>query len=242
MTAAPVTRPTARPAHTLRGSPRRRAITTARLATSDRSSSDPRRRNRPCRCCALSTASFYVSDLAVQSFRACDRATGAPGRRCHPCADGGMRGFLRRRADLLPTVPAVNQALDQAEDGDEAVEILCTSAGLTPQVVAARRASRVDIANSAWAIDADLVGRVDCRNSVRFLRRGRRPRPGRALNYRGSYMRLDRVGPLVGAGAAHTGAPPDGGHRRRVPWWGRLSVDALREFGLIRCGNEGGCL
>lgn len=60
----------------------------------------------------------------------------------------------------MPTVPAVDQALDQAEDGDDAVQILCTSAGLTPQVVAARHACQVDIANSAWAIDADWLAEL----------------------------------------------------------------------------------
>ena len=98
----------------------------------------------------------HVSDLAVQSF-----ARHAAEQLAPPAADttraliGGMRGFLEGRPDLLPSDPNVSQALSKAEDGDEAVEILCRAAGLTPrQIVAARRASRVDLANSAWAVDA----------------------------------------------------------------------------------------
>jgi len=97
-----------------------------------------------------------VSDLAVQSFarHATDQLP--------PTADdatraliGGMRGFLEGRPDLLPSDPAVRQAMGDAEDGDQAVEILCRAAGLTPrQIGAARRAARVDLANSAWAIEA----------------------------------------------------------------------------------------
>jgi len=98
----------------------------------------------------------HVSDLAVQSFaRHATEELGQPAAESTRALIGGMRGFLEGRADLLPADPAVKDALSMADDGDQAVEILCRAADLTPrQVVAARRASRVDLANSAWAIDA----------------------------------------------------------------------------------------
>jgi hypothetical protein len=98
----------------------------------------------------------HVSDLAVQSFaRHASEQLAQPAANTTRALIGGMRGFLEGRPDLLPSDPAVNEALGKAEDGDQAVEILCRAAGLTPrQIVAARRASRVDLANSAWAIDA----------------------------------------------------------------------------------------
>jgi hypothetical protein len=72
----------------------------------------------------------------------------------------------------MPVDPVLNEALSTAEDGDHAVEILCRAIGLTPrQIVAARRASRVDLANSAWAIDAapglaELVAGIPSDSSV----------------------------------------------------------------------------
>ncbi len=97
-----------------------------------------------------------VSDLAAQSF-----ARHATDHLPQPADDvtraliGGMRGFLEGRPEFLPSDPAVIGALDNAEDGDQAVEILCRAAGLTPrQIVEARHAARVDLANSAWAIEA----------------------------------------------------------------------------------------
>ena len=97
-----------------------------------------------------------ASDRAVQSFarHATDQLPPTAGEAIRVVI-GGMRGFLEGRPDLLPSDPAVQQAMGDAEDGDQADEILCRAAGLTPrQIVAARRAARVDLANSAWAIDA----------------------------------------------------------------------------------------
>ena len=98
----------------------------------------------------------HISDLAVQSFaRHATEELGQSAAEATRALIGGMRGFLEGRADLLPSDPAVTEALSRADDGDHAVEILCRAAGLTPrQIVAARHASRVDLANSAWAIDA----------------------------------------------------------------------------------------
>jgi len=98
----------------------------------------------------------HVSDLAVQSFaRHATEQLAQPADDATRALIGGMRGFLEGRADLLRADGAVNQALSAAEDGDQAVEILSRASDLTPrQIVAARRASRVDLANSAWAIDA----------------------------------------------------------------------------------------
>jgi len=96
-----------------------------------------------------------VGDLAAQSFarHATDQLPKPADERTRWLI-GGMRGFLEGRPELLPSDPAVLQALDDAEDGDQAVEILCRAAGLTPrQIVEARHAARVDLANSAWAIE-----------------------------------------------------------------------------------------
>jgi len=88
------------------------------------------------------------SDLPVQSFaRHASQGLSAADTRA---LIGGMRGFLEGRPDLMPA----DIALDHAQDGDEAVEILARATGLDDAaIVQARRASRVDLAGSAWAVD-----------------------------------------------------------------------------------------
>lgn len=90
----------------------------------------------------------HVSDLPVQSFARhlgetlpVDRA-----RTLIAC----MRGFLEGKPDLIPA----GIELVDAEDGYQAVEIVARALGVAaPQSAAARRASRLDLAGSAWTID-----------------------------------------------------------------------------------------
>jgi hypothetical protein len=90
----------------------------------------------------------HTSDLPTQAF-ARHLSEGLSTAQI-PVLIGGMRGFLEGRGDLMP--PGID--LSNAEDGEQAVEILASAAGLErPTIDAARRASRRDLAASVWAVD-----------------------------------------------------------------------------------------
>lgn len=62
----------------------------------------------------------------------------------------GMRGFLEGKTELIEE----GVDLSGAQDGYQAVEILARTSGLDGAAIeAARQASRVDLAASAWAVD-----------------------------------------------------------------------------------------
>ncbi len=87
-------------------------------------------------------------DLAVQSFarHVCEQLPAELQR----TVIAVMRGFLERRYELIP--PDID--LSAAEDGDQAVQLIARASGLSPARIAdARRASRVDLAGSVWALD-----------------------------------------------------------------------------------------
>ena len=109
------------------------------------------------------------SDLPVQSFarHLTDGLSAGQGRRLI----AGMRGFLEGKPDLIPA----GTRLDDAEDGYQAVEMLARGMNLTDgQIRAARRASRVDLASSAWAVEPpegldDLLEVLDGRALIAVL-------------------------------------------------------------------------
>lgn len=89
-----------------------------------------------------------TSDLPVQAFarHITEQLSAEQARR----VIAGMRGFLEGKTELLPA----DVDLSDAEDGYQAVEILARAAGLDiPGISAARQASRVDLAASAWLMD-----------------------------------------------------------------------------------------
>lgn len=90
----------------------------------------------------------HVSDLPVQAFARHITEQLAPDQ-VRPII-AGMRGFLECKTELIPA----GIDLTDAEDGYQAVQILARTAGLVDSgIAAARRASRVDLAASAWAVD-----------------------------------------------------------------------------------------
>ena len=90
----------------------------------------------------------HDSDLPVQAF-ARHITEQLSAERVRPVI-AGMRGFLEDKPELIP--PDID--LSAAEDGYQAVEILARAAGLDDvSIAAARRASRADLAASAWAVD-----------------------------------------------------------------------------------------
>ncbi len=90
----------------------------------------------------------HESDLPVQSF-ARHLTDALPTDQVRTMI-GGMRGFLEGKPELIPA----EIDLTGAEDGYQAVEILARAAGLGEAVItAAYRASRADLAASAWAVD-----------------------------------------------------------------------------------------
>jgi len=91
----------------------------------------------------------HTSDLPVQSF-ARHLTEQLPADLVRPLI-AGMRGFLENKPELTPA----GTDFADAEDGYQAVERLGRAAGLTTaQIAAARLESRVDLAASAWAVDA----------------------------------------------------------------------------------------
>jgi hypothetical protein len=90
----------------------------------------------------------HDSDLPVQSF-ARHITEQLSAERIRPVI-AGMRGFLEDKPELIP--PDID--LSAAEDGYQAVEILARTVGLDDAAISgARRASRADLAASAWAVD-----------------------------------------------------------------------------------------
>ena len=90
----------------------------------------------------------HSSDLPVQSFAR--HLTDALPTDQVRAMIAGMRGFLEGKPELIPA----GIDLAGAEDGYQAVELLGRAAGLTDAVIAAAyRASRADLAASAWAVD-----------------------------------------------------------------------------------------
>jgi hypothetical protein len=105
----------------------------------------------------------HAGDLAVQAF-ARHVAAAAPGDRGRAVL-AGMRGLLEGRPDLLDAgVELAGPGLLDAEDGEQAVELLAAAAGLAPGAInTAWRAARADLAGTAWIIDppAGLAGIVE---------------------------------------------------------------------------------
>jgi len=90
----------------------------------------------------------HASDLPVQSY-ARHLTELLPAHRVRPLI-AGMRGFLENKPKLI----GADVDLRGAEDGYHAVDILGRAAGLTQeQLSAARVASRLDLAASAWAVE-----------------------------------------------------------------------------------------
>ncbi len=96
----------------------------------------------------------HDGDLPVQAF-ARHITEQLPAEQIRPVI-AGMRGFLEGRTELVPA----DIDLSTAEDGYQAVEILALAAGLDDAAILdARRASRADLAASAWSVDpADGLG------------------------------------------------------------------------------------
>lgn len=90
----------------------------------------------------------YLGDLPVQAF-ARHLTEQLTADEIRPVI-AGMRGFLESKTELIPA----GVDLSGAEDGYQAVEVLARTAGLdSAAIAAARRASRLDLAASAWAVD-----------------------------------------------------------------------------------------
>jgi hypothetical protein len=89
---------------------------------------------------------LFTDDLAVQAF-----ARHVAARCPEPGAViGGMRGFLEGRPELIP--PGIWRSTPQT--GEDAVRRLAAAAGVSAaEVEQARRASRADLAASAWLLD-----------------------------------------------------------------------------------------
>ncbi len=91
----------------------------------------------------------YIDDLAVQAFaRHLETAMdpGVPGR----SIVAGMRAFLEDKPHLAPAPPWRRPPAT----GYRAVELLATAAGLSSaQIEHGRRASRIELAGSAWILD-----------------------------------------------------------------------------------------
>lgn len=98
----------------------------------------------------------HDDDLAVQAFA---RHLDAAGPDVAPATGGsivgGMRAFLEDKPQLAPPPPWSRAPGSRPPaTGYRAVEVLATAAGRTPaQIDAARRASRHDLAGSAWILD-----------------------------------------------------------------------------------------
>ncbi len=116
----------------------------------------------------------HSGDLAAQAFARHVAAAlpAEPGR----AVLAGMRGFLEGTPDLLAAgIELAGPDLAAAEDGEQAVELLAAAAGLDAAgVEAARRASRVDLAASAWVLDppdglAEIVAATAGRAGVAVL-------------------------------------------------------------------------
>src|SRR6478752_3685946 len=111
----------------------------------------------------------HSGDLPVQSF-ARHLTDALPADQVRAMI-AGMRGYLEGRPELIPA----GIDLASAEDGDQAVELLGRTAGLSERVITgARRASRADLAASAWAVDEsdgldELLAAIDGRASLGVL-------------------------------------------------------------------------
>jgi hypothetical protein len=112
---------------------------------------------------------LHTSDLPAQSF-ARHLTEQLPADLVRPMI-AGMRGFLERKPELVPT----GIDLGPAEDGDQAVERLALAAGLSAaQIAAAWQASRMDLAASAWAVDppdclAELLTDIGANCSIKVF-------------------------------------------------------------------------
>jgi hypothetical protein len=156
----------------------------------------------------------HSGDLPVQSFAR--HLTDA-----HPADQvramiAGMRGFLEGKAELIPA----GIDLAGAEDGDQAVELLGRAAGLSERVITgARRASRVDLAASAWAVDEsdgldELLAAIDGRASLGVLTEPDDPAAPAVLESIGITVDQLVSGPLPAALAAFGRWVADADQRR----------------------------
>jgi hypothetical protein len=128
---------------------------------------------------------LHASDLPVQSFARHLTQT-LPADQVRVLI-AGMRGFLEGKPELIPE----GIELAGAEDGYQAVEILGRAAGLSAETItAAYRASRVDLAGSAWAVDAsdgleDLIAAIKGQAHLAVLTEPGDPAPAAVLDSAG---------------------------------------------------------
>ena len=177
----------------------------------------------------------HTGDLAVQSF-ARHVASAVPADRGRAVL-AGMRGFLEGKPELLAAGTQLAGAdLLDAEDGDRAVELLAAAAGLgAREVAAARRASRMDLAASAWIVEpADGVTRMldllDRRASVAVLTLPDDPAAGAVLAACGLTDRVELLALPTPAAVGRLLEGNDGEPRRVMAigtrWSGDLEVAA----------------
>ncbi len=95
----------------------------------------------------------YSGDLAVQAF-ARHVAAAVPAEQGRAVL-AGMRGFLEGKPELLRAgLDLAGDELLDAEDGDQAVDLLAAAAGLgRGDIERAWRQSRIDLAGSAWIVE-----------------------------------------------------------------------------------------
>jgi hypothetical protein len=180
----------------------------------------------------------HTSDLPVQSF-ARHLTEHLPAELVHPLI-AGMRGFLENKAELVPA----GTDFCGAEDGYQAVEQLALASGLTPtQIAAARRSSRVDLANSCWAVDASdgldelLAGLpADCACAV--YAEPADPAAPAVLEALDLAARVELLPESLPAAAARMlgGATPDGNERP-----GGILVIGTRWAGELETAAAAGC-
>jgi len=125
---------------------------------------------------------LHASDLPVQSFARHLTQT-LPADQVRVLI-AGMRGFLEGKPELIPE----GIELAGAEDGYQAVEILGRATGLSAETItAAYQASRVDLAASAWAVDAsdglgDMIAAIKGQVHLAVLAEPGDPAPAAVLD------------------------------------------------------------
>jgi len=180
----------------------------------------------------------HTSDLPVQSF-ARHLTEQLPAELVQPLI-AGMRGFLESKPELVPA----GTDFSGAEDGYQAVEQLAVASGLTAsQIAAARQSSRVDLANSCWAVEAsdgldDLLAGLPQDWACAVYAEPADPAAPAVLEALDLAGRVDLLPESLPAAAARMlgGATPDG---RVQP--GRILVIGTRWDGELEAAAAAGC-